>query len=52
MACGCKKNKETSRGTSAKSSRDVSQYAYKTPRQLRLMQQQAEQEAQNNKTEE
>ena len=48
MACGCKKNNNTSRGTtSAKSSRDLSQYAYKTPRQLRLMQEQQEQEPEN-----
>ncbi len=47
MACGCKKNKDTSRGTtSAKSSKDLSQYAYKTPRQLRLMQQQQQEQEQ------
>jgi len=53
MACGCKKNKDTSRGVTpvAKSNSDLSRYAYLTPRQLRLKQEELEKQNKGNEEE-
>jgi len=52
MACGCRKNNNTTRGTTSAKKSDLSQYAYLTPRQLRLKQKELEkQDKEGNKEE-